>query len=73
MLLINENYISAVVPRDVVIELLVLRDVEATVGQEGGHGQDDLGPFGARQRKDELRRPRPCPCCRSAGEATYKN
>lgn len=47
MLLTSEDYISAVVPTEVVIELLVLLDVEATVGQEGGHGQDDAGPLGA--------------------------
>ena len=39
-----------------VIELLMLHDVEAAVGQEGGDGPDDAGPFGAGQGEDELRR-----------------
>ncbi len=39
-----------------VIELLVLHDVEAAVGQESGHRPDDAGPFGTGQGEDEFRR-----------------
>ena len=47
------------VPADVVIELLVLHDVEAAVGQERGDRPNDAGPLGAGQGEDEFRRAGP--------------
>ena len=52
----DESGAQVQLPADVVIELLVLDDVEAAVGQERGDCPDDAGPFRAGQGEDELRR-----------------